>query len=158
MTVIEEVAIEDYLLGVLPFEMEPNWPIEALKAQAVVARTFAYTQLGKYRKDGYDLSTDTRSQVYGGRTDRSASIKEAVDSTRGEVLGARVRSSTSTITPAAAATPPTPRPFKAARLPRRCRACGTAIVEILRCAPGRLFFSYEQILKACKAQAYRRSA
>jgi stage II sporulation protein D len=87
VTVVEEVGIEDYLLGVLPYEMDPSWPVESLKAQAVVARTFAYTQLGKYRKEGYDLSTDTRSQVYRGRGDGSPSIKKAVESTRGEVLG-----------------------------------------------------------------------
>lgn len=87
VTVVEEVGIEDYLLGVLPYEMDPSWPIEALKAQAVVARTFAYTQLGKYRKEGFDLSSDTRSQVYRGRGDNSASIRKAVAQTRGEVLG-----------------------------------------------------------------------
>jgi stage II sporulation protein D len=50
VTVIDELGVEEYLLGVLPQEMEPNWPLEALKAQAVVARTFAYYHLGKYRK------------------------------------------------------------------------------------------------------------
>lgn len=87
VTVVEELPIERYLLGVLPFEMDPDWPAEALKAQAVVARTFAYTQLGKYRKEGFDLSTDTRSQVYGGRGADNAAVRKAVESTRGEVLG-----------------------------------------------------------------------
>jgi stage II sporulation protein D len=89
VTVVEELGIEDYLLGVLPYEMDPDWPLEALKAQAVVARTFAYTQFGKYHKLGFDLTTDTRSQVYGGAggpADRS-SILKAVQGTRGEVLG-----------------------------------------------------------------------
>lgn len=86
LTLIEEIGVEEYLLGVLPYEMDPSWPLEALKAQAVVARTFAYTQLGKYAKQGYDLSTDTRSQVYKGRSD-DAVIRRAVDTTRGEVLG-----------------------------------------------------------------------
>jgi stage II sporulation protein D len=87
VTVIEEIGIEDYLLGVLPFEMQPDWPLEALKAQAVVARTFAYTQFGKYKKEGFDLSTDTRSQVYGGRGSDNDRIRAAVRETRGEVLG-----------------------------------------------------------------------
>ncbi|HAM35818.1 MAG TPA: hypothetical protein DEB40_12200 [Elusimicrobia bacterium] len=89
VTVIEEVGVEDYLMGVLPHEMETNWPVEALKAQAVVARTFAYTQLGKYRKAGFDLTSDTRSQMYGGVSVPSAAVRLAVAATRGEVLGYR---------------------------------------------------------------------
>ncbi len=87
VTAIEELGIEEYLLGVLPLEMDPGWPLEALKAQAVVARTFAYTQLGKYRNKGFDLTSDTRSQVYGGLTDDSPNVRKAVEQTRGEVLG-----------------------------------------------------------------------
>ncbi len=87
VTVIDELKIDDYLLGVLPHEMDPNWPLEALKAQAVVARTFAYAQLGKFRKSGFDLTADTRSQVYGGVGGVSDSVRMAVAQTRGEVLG-----------------------------------------------------------------------
>ncbi|MBI3553672.1 MAG: SpoIID/LytB domain-containing protein [Elusimicrobia bacterium] len=87
VTVVEEVGIEDYLMGVLPHEMEPSWPLEALKAQAVVARTFAYTHMGKYKKEGFDLTNDTRSQVYGGTAEESPSIRKAVEATKGEVLG-----------------------------------------------------------------------
>lgn len=87
VTVIDEMAIDDYLLGVLPYEMDPSWPLEALKAQAVVARTFAYAQLGKFRKSGFDLTSDTRSQVYGGLSKISDSVRWAVSQTKGEVLG-----------------------------------------------------------------------
>lgn len=87
VTAIEELGIEEYLLGVLPHEMDPDWPLEALKAQAVVARTFAYTQMGKYRKSGFDLTSDTRSQVYGGLGDDPPLVRKAVEETRGEVLG-----------------------------------------------------------------------
>ncbi len=87
VTAINEVGIEDYLRGVLPLEMDPDWPLEALKAQAVVARTFAYTQMNKYRKAGFDLTADTRSQVYGGVGDDSPTVRRAVEETRGEVLG-----------------------------------------------------------------------
>ncbi len=87
VTAIVELGIEDYLLGVLPNEMEPNWPLEALKAQAVVARTFAYTQMGKYKKDGFDLTGDTRSQMYGGLGKEAPLVAEAVKDTKGEVLG-----------------------------------------------------------------------
>jgi stage II sporulation protein D len=87
VTVIEEAAVEDYLEGVLPHEMDPDWPLEALKAQAVVARTFTYANLGKFRREGFDLTADTRSQVYKGRTLVNENVRSAVRQTRGEVLG-----------------------------------------------------------------------
>ena len=87
VTVVEEVDLEDYLEGVLPQEMDPDWPLEALKAQAVVARTFVYANRGKFRKDGFDLTSDTRSQVYRGVTAINDRVRRAVRDTRGEVLG-----------------------------------------------------------------------
>lgn len=87
VTVVEEVDLEDYLEGVLPQEMDPDWPLEALKAQAVVARTFTYANRGKFRKDGFDLTSDTRSQVYRGVTSVNERVRRAVRETRGEVLG-----------------------------------------------------------------------
>lgn len=87
LTIVEEASIEEYLEGVLPHEMDPNWPLEALKAQAVVARTFTYGNMGKFRKDGFDLTADTRSQVYKGTTGVNENVRAAVRQTRGEVLG-----------------------------------------------------------------------
>ncbi|HEX4047107.1 MAG TPA: SpoIID/LytB domain-containing protein [Elusimicrobiota bacterium] len=87
VTIVEVTPLEDYLQGVLPFEMDPDWPIEALKAQAVVARSFAYANMGKFKKDGFDLTADTRSQMYRGITEVNANVRRAVGETRGEVLG-----------------------------------------------------------------------
>ncbi len=87
ITVIEEPSVETYLDGVLPHEMNPDWPLEALKAQAVVARTFTYANMGKFRKEGFDLTNDTRSQVYRGLTLVNDNVRAAVRQTRGEVLG-----------------------------------------------------------------------
>ena len=87
VTVIEEVPLEEYLEGVLPHEMDPDWPLEALKAQAVVARSFAYANRGKFKKDGFDLTADTRSQMYRGTTAVNENVRKAVSSTHGEVLG-----------------------------------------------------------------------
>ncbi|MFI5349516.1 MAG: SpoIID/LytB domain-containing protein, partial [Elusimicrobiota bacterium] len=87
VTIVEEVAMEDYLEGVLPYEMDPDWPLEALKAQAVVARSFAYANMGKFKKDGFDLTADTRSQMYRGITAVNDNVRRAVRETRGEVLG-----------------------------------------------------------------------
>jgi stage II sporulation protein D len=87
VSVVEEVPLEDYLEGVLPHEMDPGWPLEALKAQAVVARSFAYANRGKFKKDGFDLTADTRSQMYRGTTAVNENVRKAVTSTHGEVLG-----------------------------------------------------------------------
>ncbi len=87
VTIVEVASIEDYLEGILPHEMDPNWPLEALKAQAVVARTFTYANMGKFRRDGFDLTADTRSQVYKGTTGVNENVRAAVRQTRGEVLG-----------------------------------------------------------------------
>lgn len=85
-TVIEELQLEDYLCGVLPLEMGPKWPLEALKAQAVVARTYALYNRKKYYNQGYDLSNDIRSQVYGGKKHQNGRVLKAVKKTKGEVL------------------------------------------------------------------------
>ena len=87
VTIVEEVGVEEYLEGVLPHEMDPDWPLEALKAQAVVARSFTYANKGKFRKDGFDLTADTRSQMYRGVTAVNENVRRAVRETRGEVLG-----------------------------------------------------------------------
>jgi stage II sporulation protein D len=87
VTIVEDVPLETYLEGVLPWEMDPDWPLEALKAQAVVARTFAYANLGKFRKDGFDLTADTRSQVYRGTAGVNENVRAAVAQTKDEVLG-----------------------------------------------------------------------
>ncbi|MEK7388502.1 MAG: SpoIID/LytB domain-containing protein [Elusimicrobiota bacterium] len=87
VSIIEELSLEDYLEGVLPFEMNPDWPLEALKAQAVVARTFTLANMGKFRREGFDLTSDTRSQVYKGLSGVNENVRVAVRQTRGEVLG-----------------------------------------------------------------------
>jgi stage II sporulation protein D len=87
LSLVNELAVEEYLKGVLAEEMEPSWPLEALKAQAVVARTYTYYNLDRFRTEGFDLGPDTRSQVYKGVGRESDAILEAVASTKDEVLG-----------------------------------------------------------------------
>lgn len=78
LSVINVVPLEDYVRGVLPYEMSNDWPLEALKAQAVCARTYAYMNLGKHQKSGFDICNTTDCQVYQGaglsntRTDQAA--------------------------------------------------------------------------------------
>ena len=82
--VINNVDVEDYLKGVLKAEMNPKWPIEALKAQAVIARTYAAKSEGKH--NGYDMCSTTHCQVYKGLSLETPQIEEAVSSTAGLIL------------------------------------------------------------------------
>ena len=81
---INSVTLDTYLRGVVPDESPPSWPIEALKAQAVAARTYAVTSLKPGA--GFDVYPDTRSQVYGGVAAEVASTDAAIAQTRGEVV------------------------------------------------------------------------
>lgn len=82
---INELAFEQYLYGVVPRELGPiQYPfLEALKAQAVAARTYALRNLGKRSKDGYDLLATTSDQVYGGAQDEHSLSTQAVNETAG---------------------------------------------------------------------------
>lgn len=84
MTVINIVDLEQYLYGVVPREIESYAPMEALKAQAVAARTFALRSLGSYKKWDFDVVNTVSSQVYGGYSDEKASTNQAVDETKGK--------------------------------------------------------------------------
>ena len=66
INVINVVKLEEYLYGVLPLEMSTGWPTEALKAQAVCARTYAAKDIGRFEEYGFDVTDTTLSQVYGG--------------------------------------------------------------------------------------------
>ncbi|MGB2578912.1 stage II sporulation protein D [Elusimicrobium simillimum] len=84
--VIEETKMEQYLYGVLPYEMSHSWHIEALKAQAVAARTYTAKTLETPVNKNFDLYADVRSQMYKGSAKVYPSVKEAVDDTKNEVL------------------------------------------------------------------------
>lgn len=86
LTVINVLNVEEYVYGVLPSEMFATWPVEALKAQAVLARTLALKRLGQFESKGYDFENSTRSQVYLGVLKERDRAIAAVDSTRGVVL------------------------------------------------------------------------
>lgn len=84
--IVEYVSLEQYLYGVLPYEMHPSWALEALKAQAVAARTYTLKSIEKKANEPFDLYADVRSQMYKGAGNLHDSVKKAVDQTRGEVL------------------------------------------------------------------------
>jgi len=83
LNVINVVNIEDYIKGILPYEMSPKWPIEALKAQALAARTFAVYTMNKHRAYGFDLCNTIDCQVYYGIKNANETTDQAVDETKG---------------------------------------------------------------------------
>ena len=86
LLVVNHIPLDDYLCGVLPREMVPSWPLEALKAQAVAARTYALYHMLLRRSDAYDVLSTTSSQVYGGSEKDYPAVRSAVEATRGLVL------------------------------------------------------------------------
>ncbi len=86
LTVVNELDLEAYLYGVLKLEINPAWPVEAVKAQAVAARTLTVASLGRFAREGYDVRDTTDSQVYGGATFEDPRATAAVDATRGLVM------------------------------------------------------------------------
>lgn len=75
------INVEDYLLGVVPFEMGDSFPLEALKAQAITARTYALRKSGS--SGAYDVEDTTNDQAYRGRTTSSPLSEQAVTETKG---------------------------------------------------------------------------
>ncbi|WNX86556.1 SpoIID/LytB domain-containing protein [Agathobaculum sp. NTUH-O15-33] len=86
VAVINYVGLEDYVKGVLPYEVSADWPIEALKAQAVCARSFALGTLDKHASYGFDVCNTTNCQVYKGANLATDNSDHAVDQTKGEYL------------------------------------------------------------------------
>src|SRR5690349_18191235 len=87
LTVVNELGLEDYVRGVVANELSPGgYPaIEALKAQAIAARTYALKNRGQFMAQGFDLLPTTRSQVYRGLTSENPLSTRAVDETRGMI-------------------------------------------------------------------------
>lgn len=84
LQVVDVVGLDAYLRGVVPGEMPRSWPAEALRAQAVAARSYAVASLVKGKP--WDLYADVRSQAYYGVEREAPSTTAAVQATRGEVL------------------------------------------------------------------------
>ena len=88
LTVSNVLSLEDYVQGVIVEEMNASWPLEALKAQAVCARTYAYRNYTaqKHSSQGFDLCNTTHCQAYSGMDSVTAESSRAVTETRGEYL------------------------------------------------------------------------
>ncbi|MBD3263942.1 MAG: SpoIID/LytB domain-containing protein [Candidatus Omnitrophica bacterium] len=85
-TLINVISLEEYLYGVLPSEIYADSHPQALKAQAVTARTIAVRNINRHRKEGFNLCADVHCQVYQGYSAEASSTNKAVDATRGEVI------------------------------------------------------------------------
>ena len=88
-TLVEQVPLERYLLGVVPHEIGAGSPPAALAAQAVLARTWALRNRQRFAVDGYHLCADTQCQVYGDPRQAGAAVRQAVSATAGRVLAWR---------------------------------------------------------------------
>ncbi len=84
LQVVNVVDIEDYVKGVIPAEMSPSWPSEALKAQAMCARTYAAMNINSH--SGFDVCNGPCCQVYYGRNTTTAVTDSAVDATAGKYV------------------------------------------------------------------------
>lgn len=86
LVVINIVPVEEYLRGVLPNEMSPSWNEEALKAQAIAARTFALKNRNRHKNEGYDLCSTVHCQAYDGVNSIDERTDKSINSTFGQVL------------------------------------------------------------------------
>jgi SpoIID/LytB domain protein len=84
MVVVNTVSTHDYLASVVGSEEPSSWETEALASQAIAARTYLYTHLGKHKS--YDLEGDTRDQEYDGTANEDSRTRTAVERTAGLVV------------------------------------------------------------------------
>jgi stage II sporulation protein D len=84
--VINVLPLEEYLVGLINFEISSQWPMEAVKAQVIAARTYAFYQRSNRAGETYDVDSGVTDQVYGGTGKEDARSRRAVEETRGEML------------------------------------------------------------------------
>ena len=86
LLLVNVLPLEDYVVAVLGGEMPPSFPLEALRAQAVAARTYALHKKLETLDEPFHLGSSVLAQVYGGLERETPKTREATDSTRGQVL------------------------------------------------------------------------
>jgi len=84
--VINVLPLEDYLVGLINFEISSQWPMEAVKAQVIAARTYAFFQRRNRAGEPYDVDSGVSDQVYGGTGKEDARSRRAMEETRGELI------------------------------------------------------------------------
>ena len=86
ITAINETGIEEYVCGVITEEISASWHVESIKAQAVVARTYAVKNAEKHKNEGFGLCNKQHCQMYGGMNAEDPVSNKAVYDTAGEIL------------------------------------------------------------------------
>jgi len=86
LTAVNELPTEEYLYGVVPREMSNSWPLEALKAQAVAARTYTVANFSKRAAEGFNMLDTKYDQAYGGINVEGENASQAVRETAGQVI------------------------------------------------------------------------
>jgi stage II sporulation protein D len=86
LDMINRVSLEEYLYSVVPSEMPPTWPMEALEAQAVAARSEAVCKLGRHKAGGFDFCAGVHCQAYYGVENETEITRQAVDQTSGIIM------------------------------------------------------------------------
>ena len=85
-TLVQKIEFDDYLAGVLPYEIGPNSPLEALKAQAVIARTWGIFNSDRFKMDKYHLCISTQCQVYKPSEITNEKVQKAIEETSNLIL------------------------------------------------------------------------
>ncbi|PZD71600.1 Amidase enhancer [Acaryochloris thomasi RCC1774] len=85
-TLVNQVPIETYLRGVVPYEIGFSAPLTSIQAQAIIARTYALRNLRRFKIDDYELCADTQCQVYRGLSGAKSRVDDAIATTAGQVL------------------------------------------------------------------------
>jgi len=85
-TLVQKIEFDDYLAGVLPYEIGPNSPLEALKAQAVIARTWGIFNSDRFKMDKYHLCITTQCQVYKPPNITNKKVQKAIEATSNLIL------------------------------------------------------------------------
>lgn len=83
---VNMLELEDYIAGVLPYEISPTWNYEALRAFAITVRSYTTRNRNRHREYGFDICNTTHCQVYRGIGSANENVFEAVASTAGQVL------------------------------------------------------------------------
>lgn len=86
VSAINELPLDEYLYGVVPREMSDNWPLEALKAQALAARSYTVANYPKRAAEGFNLLDTPADQAYGGLNSEGANSTRAVKETSGKII------------------------------------------------------------------------
>lgn len=86
LVIVNLLEMEQYIMGVLPYEVYTTWPAETLKAFSIVVRSYTKGSLGRHSSDGFDLCATSHCQVYKGRNLVTLSVESAVKATKGLVI------------------------------------------------------------------------